>query len=134
MPETYHFELVDKFEITPEEERDTLLNSWNFDTLGWLDLHEAARRFRNRWRIPQLTTFSSQKAFATARTLQDYVEIASRLGGNEDKHRAYKEICKFEIETYEDIDLLINSRSVRLQTIGLYLKDRKREKEKGQMH
>jgi hypothetical protein len=60
-----------------------------------------------------------------ANTLRDYVTIVAHLKGNDHMHRAYAEMLKLDISTNEDINLLINSNSVRFRHVGWYLAGRK---------
>lgn len=116
--------MVREFERTPSDKRKALMASWaldtKLDTSAWLLIHRETGQM-----LPQLKAFSAKRAFETAKALGDYVEIASKLRGNDHKHRAYEEILKFDITTDEDIKLLTKSWSVRLRHVGWYLAGRK---------
>lgn len=71
-----------------------------------------------------------ENALKTAGTLSDCVYLASYLGSysRELKYRkqAYEKILEFEITSDEDIELLCESLSERLKTIGWFLMGRKK--------
>lgn len=123
MNEDVALEMIAEFEKTPFPKRGALLARWSssmsLTTLEWLQLNGLSYHLRFK-------AWSSAKAFEQAKTLADYVALASRLYGNDHKHRAYDEILKFDVTSDADIALLYNSGSVRLSNIGWYLAGRKK--------
>ena len=106
-----------------DKRKQFIVSESSFSTKNWLEVRDLCSYYNiNEGYI--LKVMATKKAFDSAKLLSEFVLLAGFMG---QQHRAkvYKKILEFNIISDDDIELLCNSYSVRLRTVGWYLRGRK---------